>query len=228
MAATEVITAANINTPSSGGAGGGQLGAAMNLTGLVAAMKTHVAPQYSTSMQSVYASGAPSPLALPLPRALVAGPTLAYRLWQVQRMPDVGLRLMSLSSNAWMHPGEPTAAVCTAHAYSTMLDYETWKARHAEGAPSADCTCGWYAVKDRSCLSSDGGPKRTIVGGVVALWGRVIEHEHGYRAQYAYPVRLWRQGPSAPLPPGFPVVPQLDDMLAQLAALYGCEVGERA
>ena len=26
--------------------------------------------------------------------------------------------------------------------------------------------------------------------GRVALWGRVIEHEHGFRAQYAYPQRL--------------------------------------
>ena len=26
--------------------------------------------------------------------------------------------------------------------------------------------------------------------GRVALWGRVIEHEYGYRAQYAYPQRL--------------------------------------
>ena len=26
--------------------------------------------------------------------------------------------------------------------------------------------------------------------GRVALWGRVIEHEHGYRARFAYPQRL--------------------------------------
>jgi hypothetical protein len=29
------------------------------------------------------------------------------------------------------------------------------------------------------------------VYGKVALWGRIIEHERGYRAQYAYPLELW-------------------------------------
>lgn len=28
------------------------------------------------------------------------------------------------------------------------------------------------------------------VAGTVALWGRVVEHEHGYRAEWGYPQRL--------------------------------------
>jgi hypothetical protein len=43
----------------------------------------------------------------------------------------------------------------------------------------------------------------------VALWGRVVEHEHGFRAQLAYPQRLrlicylcfWRRGVSSPCTP---------------------------
>jgi hypothetical protein len=39
--------------------------------------------------------------------------------------------------------------------------------------------------------------------GTVAMWGRVVEHAAGYRAEYAYPQRLrlvcficfWREGP---------------------------------
>jgi len=29
------------------------------------------------------------------------------------------------------------------------------------------------------------------VVGTVSLWGKVIETEHGFRAQYAYPKELW-------------------------------------
>ena len=32
------------------------------------------------------------------------------------------------------------------------------------------------------------GPRAAV--GLVALWGRVIEHDYGYRAQFAYPVAL--------------------------------------
>ena len=57
------------------------------------------------------------------------------------------------------------------------------------------------------------------VVGEVALWGRVIEHTLGYRAEYAYPIRLFR--PPSPMP-GFPQPVQAP--LEQLAALYGIPV----
>jgi hypothetical protein len=54
--------------------------------------------------------------------------------------------------------------------------------------------CGVYALKDFDRLFMDHW--FPIEGwlccfGQVALWGRVVEHEHGYRGQFAYPVRLW-------------------------------------
>jgi hypothetical protein len=48
-------------------------------------------------------------------------------------------------------------------------------ARHL--SPDAACSCGFYGMKDR----------RQLHGGVVAeveFYGRVIEHENGYRAQF--------------------------------------------
>ncbi len=45
---------------------------------------------------------------------------------------------------------------------------------------------GIYAFNDTSELLGFGN-----IQGEVWLWGRVEEHEHGYRAQYAYPKRLW-------------------------------------
>jgi len=55
--------------------------------------------------------------------------------------------------------------------------------------PAADCECGVYATKAVDALVSD---KPDAWVGAVALWGTVIEHEHGYRASRAYPLRLAR------------------------------------
>jgi hypothetical protein len=51
---------------------------------------------------------------------------------------------------------------------------------------------GVYAFKnERTCLAyitpSVGSDMGDFVIGQVSLWGRVIEHQGGYRAQYAYP-----------------------------------------
>jgi len=51
-----------------------------------------------------------------------------------------------------------------------------------------DCTCGIYAWK-RDAISAeppDFNPLKSVCG-EVWLWGRVLECEHGYRAEFAYP-----------------------------------------
>jgi hypothetical protein len=50
-------------------------------------------------------------------------------------------------------------------------------------APQEECSCGFYAMKELSSVEPWGGP-HTILGRV-ELAGKVIEHEAGYRAQYA-------------------------------------------
>jgi hypothetical protein len=50
--------------------------------------------------------------------------------------------------------------------------------------------------------------------GTVALWGRVIEHDLGYRAEFAYPQRVrlvclqcfWQRGRSGAVPEGVAVI----------------------
>jgi hypothetical protein len=72
-------------------------------------------------------------------------------------------------------------------------------------APNADCSCGLHATRDIDYLRRTRCP---AVLGRVALWGRVIEHEHGYRARFAYPQRLrlicqfcfWQESPAASVP----------------------------
>ncbi|MDQ3917189.1 MAG: hypothetical protein M3348_01690 [Acidobacteriota bacterium] len=60
-------------------------------------------------------------------------------------------------------------------------------------APAWKCQCGVWAFKSLDNLVAAIGTKyaNTKVLGTVSLWGRVIETENGYRAQYAYPAELW-------------------------------------
>lgn len=45
--------------------------------------------------------------------------------------------------------------------------------------------CGIYAVKDRRRLNEEGGWSTDGVVGLVELAGKVVEHDHGYRAAHA-------------------------------------------
>ncbi len=53
--------------------------------------------------------------------------------------------------------------------------------------PGPDCLCGLHATTDEARLRRTRSPG---VLGTVALWGRIVEHEHGYRAEVGYPQRL--------------------------------------
>lgn len=54
-------------------------------------------------------------------------------------------------------------------------------------APEPRCVCGFYAAR---LLRNAQFPAEPFAYGLVALWGRVEEHQDGWRAQYAYPVNL--------------------------------------
>jgi hypothetical protein len=67
--------------------------------------------------------------------------------------------------------------------------------------PGPACTCGIHATHTTDPLRRTRDP---AVLGTVALWGRVLEHELGYRAELGYPQRLalicplcfWQWGPN--------------------------------
>lgn len=69
-------------------------------------------------------------------------------------------------------------------------DYK-WRPGHVEYAPNVEdgiFGCGLHAYKDLS-LATDTyecyGVWDFVAFGTVALWGRVVEHDYGYRAEYA-------------------------------------------
>jgi hypothetical protein len=86
-------------------------------------------------------------------------------------------------------------------------------------APDPGCRCGIYGLKEAEWLEQPllylladelrdfsrlftgryrfREPQQTwVVAGSVLLWGKVIEGTFGYRAQYAYPERLWLLPPA--------------------------------
>lgn len=108
-------------------------------------------------------------------------PVVGWRAWEV----TYGTALHSLHSEFVWTPGKPTRAKCTVA-----------KRRHApascrcplDAAPAANCTCGIYAARSLDTLPDDYITDRNgFVLGRVALWGRTIVHDDGWRGELAYP-----------------------------------------
>jgi hypothetical protein len=98
-------------------------------------------------------------------------PIVAYRTWQWD---NLGLR--SLNEEQWF-PRQPLAASCRASQPG------------CHQPPCLTCTCGVYAAKNFDHLQAI-GYARYGIHGETYLWGTVVEHRLGYRAQFAYPKTL--------------------------------------
>ena len=109
-------------------------------------------------------------------------PIVAHRVWQWD-----GAVLVSLNGERWQHGQRLEAECCVVSGGRSIGCSESAHARHR--APQMDCTCGIYAVKTLEqlagrCFRFHG------VWGEVYLWGTIIEHSFGWRAQFAYPKSL--------------------------------------
>jgi hypothetical protein len=84
-------------------------------------------------------------------------------------------------------------------------------------APKADCRCGVYASKSLDDLRSirvwESG-----VRGEAWLWGTVVEHERGWRAQFAYPRTLVLPADILPI-----ALTEIQSRLESLVA-YCCDI----
>jgi hypothetical protein len=116
----------------------------------------------------------------------MADPIVGWRIWEIEESKDERYVLAAATARATWLPRVRAEAHC-----------HTTGGEHT--APDAKCTCGLYAAKTLVGLLELGYAERatrpstnTIVAiGEVNLWGRIIETERGYRAQYAYPKRLY-------------------------------------
>jgi len=116
-------------------------------------------------------------------------PIVAYRIW---RWHATGL--LSLNGEPWV-PGRPLAAHCKACGREAVGGRVV---RVAHDSPHFGCSCGVYASKSLDHLRSsrlfDLG-----VSGEVFLWGLTVEHERGFRSQFAYPKSLHLPPDSLPV-----------------------------
>jgi hypothetical protein len=107
---------------------------------------------------------------------LLLEPVLGWRVWRLTRSRH-GLRLQALATPDTWPPNEAEAARCF------VSDHP--------GAPLVECTCGYHAASSVDALMGAGMLGRGVaVLGAIAMWGTVIEHAHGARAEFAYPARL--------------------------------------
>lgn len=122
----------------------------------------------------------------------LAEPILAWRTWTLAGSRRGRPLLLPIAGpgSPW-HPREPARASCRQ------------RRAHEGRVPGVGCRCGLHATREVEPLRRAREP---AVLGRVALWGRVIEHERGYRAEYGYPQRLrlvcplclWRWGVATP------------------------------
>lgn len=106
-------------------------------------------------------------------------PVVAYRVW---RWGATGLQ--SLNGEPWS-PGRPIEARCRVAPAARHVRL----AGSANEVPDGRCTCGVYAAKNIGHLRRLGYEGYGACGEVY-LWGRVVEHTLGWRAQFAYPKTL--------------------------------------
>lgn len=114
-------------------------------------------------------------------------PVTAWRLWRLVRDVEGRLRLgpVGYGVGDWP-PRDAFRARCRAGGGSPGNPRKLGRHR----SPSMTCSCGIYASANLEELLQPGGTPLIGVIGTVSMWGRVIEHEHGWRAEYAYPQRL--------------------------------------
>lgn len=136
-------------------------------------------------------------------------PIVAWRSWQIAResegngidVPKVKFRLASLMSLTLWPPMQAMTARCLAREFhigpggfnvfptppNAPLMPDLPIHQHV---PEEKCTCGIYALTPDYPIPVIAGLTRGFVLGEVLLWGKILEGEKGYRAEYAYPKSL--------------------------------------
>jgi len=109
----------------------------------------------------------------------ILGPLMGIRGWYIHRGPEFSLYSL-ITRQSWNIP--EVEARCVRY-------------RHDDISPSDNCSCGIYTYKidenARNILCELLAIKTIDTIGIVYQWGKVIEHEKGYRSQYAKIKKLY-------------------------------------
>lgn len=150
------------------------------------------------SLSAISSALHPEPPAAPPDPEFLSEVVIGCRIWRLLDT-AAGIHCQSLSASTRWPPRTPLKAECQI------------VSEHSGLVPSWGCACGLYAWR------LDWRPPRGQVvsgevTGLVGLWGRVIQHQDGWRGQYGYPLAFF----APPVPPGFPT----GGVLATLAERY--------
>jgi hypothetical protein len=131
---------------------------------------------------------------------------LGWRAWYIERH-DGQVVLRSMNAGAGDERHRRRLGTWPTHRRMIAVCEHT-----SHTPPGVKCRCGVYAVTTLAHLRDDTGYGGTIdyIVGQVALWGGVIVGEHGYRAQFAFPHKLY-------------VPNQRWQEARELREAYGCE-----
>jgi hypothetical protein len=152
-------------------------------------------------------------------------PIVGWRYWGCDTLNSPGGEacwLTSITRFSTWPARKPTRARCS---------YAALHEAGGSGIPHASCSCGVYAVSDLDMLKEVADPTegtldqvghaggdRAVVVGTVAIWGRIVPGEWGWRGEQAYPRELWVVGETV----------RMDDpskLAARLQAAYQVPVG---
>jgi hypothetical protein len=149
---------------------------------------------------------------------IVREPIVGWRQWNFM-YPHF---LANLGNDTIYVPREKIEAHC--EQYSTIGTLVHRKDHSEQPAPHLTCMCGIYAYKEKPRLLREirniysglrlvANNRYVPIYGEINLWGKVIEHEDGYRAQFGYPKRLW-------------CTPAIEPLAGWIGYVYGvpCEV----
>jgi hypothetical protein len=149
---------------------------------------------------------------------IVREPIVGWRQWNFM-YPHF---LANLGNDTIYVPREKIEAHC--EQYSTIGTLVLRKDHSEHQAPHLTCMCGIYAYKEKPRLLREirniysglrlvANNRYVPIYGEINLWGKVIEHEDGYRAQFGYPKRLW-------------CTPAIEPLAGWIGYVYGvpCEV----
>jgi len=119
-----------------------------------------------------------------LPSARTDEAIEGWRIWNLGEDLSAPRLLPAGSGGGAWEPMRAVDAVCTVPALLRL-----GSGRHR--APDPGCSCGVHAGRSLELFPRPrpAWPPPTVVG-TVALWGTVVEHERGWRAEHAYPSRL--------------------------------------
>src|SRR5215831_5147157 len=128
----------------------------------------------------------------PVPVDRQTAPVIGWRFWSLrQGFSEAGHTtiwvLTSKNETVW-RPRVAMRATCQA---GPLVPFQAVPPTPVHDAPTQQCTCGVYAFRPESFVKGIWSlPLGCVVGGIKG-WGRVMEHQTGWRAASAYPSSIF-------------------------------------